>query len=90
MQSLALAEGVNKVAYWESYVAGLCPTDGDSRFVVTNLTVNAAGAPVALQWTPDLRPDRVYEVVGKTNLTDAAWCPTNSATRFFKVEVRLP
>jgi len=33
----------------------------------------------------------VYEVWGKTNLTDAAWhWPTNSGTRFFKVEVRMP
>ena len=36
---------------------------------------------------------RVYTVMGKTNLTDAAWtCPTNAAHRFFnvKVEVRSP
>ena len=30
-------------------------------------------------------------VLGKTNLTDAAWvCPTNAAHRFFKVKVEMP
>ena len=34
---------------------------------------------------------RVYTVLGKTNLTDAAWmCPTNAAHRFFKVKVEMP
>ena len=34
---------------------------------------------------------RVYTVMGKTNLTDAAWaCPTNAAHRFFKVNVEMP
>ena len=33
----------------------------------------------------------VYTVLGKTNLTDAAWvCPTNAAHRFFKVKVEMP
>ena len=32
----------------------------------------------------------VYTVLGKTNLTDAAWvCPTNAAHRFFKVKVEM-
>ena len=30
----------------------------------------------------------VYTVLGKTNLTDAAWvCPTNAAHQFFKVKM---
>jgi len=30
-------------------------------------------------------------VMGKTNLTDAAWtCHTNAAHRFFKVKVEMP
>ena len=34
---------------------------------------------------------RTYTVLGKTNLTDAAWvCPTNAAHRFFKVKVEMP
>ncbi len=45
-------------------------------------------------WTPNLNSNgemRVYTVLGKTNLTDAAWmCPTNSGHRFFKVKVELP
>ena len=88
-EALAWSDGLNGVPYWESYVAGLDPTDSASRFAVTNFAVNAVGAPAALMWSPH-RADRVYEVVGKTNLTDTAWIPTNSATRFFKVEVRLP
>ena len=32
----------------------------------------------------------MYTVLGKTNLTDAAWqSPTNSTHRFFKVKVAL-
>ena len=45
-------------------------------------------------WSPNLNTDRevrVYKVMGKTNLTDAAWqSPTNSAHRFFKVKVEMP
>ena len=34
---------------------------------------------------------RVYAVLGKANLTDAAWTsPTNAAHRFFKVKVEMP
>ena len=47
-----------------------------------------------VSWTPNLNSNaemRVYTVLGKTNLTDAAWmCPTNSGHRFFKVKVELP
>ena len=47
-----------------------------------------------VSWTPNLNTNgevRVYTVMGKTNLTDAAWtCPTNAAHRFFKVKVELP
>ena len=45
-------------------------------------------------WTPNLNTNgevRVYNVWGKTNLTDAAWmCHTNSSHRFFKVKVGMP
>ena len=47
-----------------------------------------------VSWTPNLNTNgevRVYTVMGKTNLTDAAWvCPTNAAHRFFKVKVEMP
>ena len=45
-------------------------------------------------WSPNLNTNgnvRVYTLLGKTNLTDAAWvCPTNVAHRFFKVKVEMP
>ncbi len=34
---------------------------------------------------------RAFTVLGKENLTDAAWhSPTNAADRFFKVSVEMP
>ena len=42
-------------------------------------------------WSPNLNTNgkvRVYTVLGKTNLTDAAWvCPTNAAHQCFKVKM---
>ena len=47
-----------------------------------------------ITWDPDLNEDgqqrRVYTVKGAENLTDEFVAPTNSASRFFKVEVSLP
>ena len=47
-----------------------------------------------ISWSPNLNTNgevRVYIVLGKTNLTDAAWvCPANAAHRFFKVKVEMP
>jgi hypothetical protein len=88
-EALANLRGSNGYLFWESYLAGLVPTDAASKFMITNIVVNAqAGAPV-LHWAPH-RSDRTYTVLGKTNLTDSTWhCPTNSATRFFKVNVGL-
>jgi len=88
-ETLALSLGANGYAVWESYVAGLIPTNAASRFVITNFVMNANGS-IALDWTPH-RGDRVYTVWGKTNLTDKAWyTPTNSASTFFRVKVELP
>ena len=51
------------------------------------------GVP-CVSWSPNLNTNgevRMYTVMGKTNLTDAAWqSPTNSAHRLFKVIVALP
>jgi hypothetical protein len=33
---------------------------------------------------------RVYTVEGKPSLSEAEWGPTNAASRFFRVKVRLP
>jgi len=91
---LAQMQGANGYYVWESYVAGLNPTDANSKFAITSFAVgrdNGKDAVSTLDWAPDLRPDRVYTVWGKTNLTDSAWhFPTNDATRFFKVEVKMP
>ena len=80
------ANGKNKV--WECYVAGLDPTNGASRFE-TRIEMRG-GAPYIL-WHPDLTGTgeaRAYTIWGKTNITDVMWhTPTNSASRFFRVEV---
>jgi len=80
----AAANGVNTVA--ECYIAGLDPTDAASRFRATIAFSNNAPH---IAWSPDLTPSRTYHVEGKTNLTDTTWCPTNNATRFFKVRVEM-
>ena len=60
-----------------------------SLFLITNVVMNAAGGVQMIDWTPNLS-DRDYRVLGKTNLSDGKWhYPTNDASRFFKVEVRL-
>ena len=86
--------GENGVPIWESYIAGLDPHDPASRFVITNFVVSGS-VVTDLRWSPDhthAAPpnNRVYTVVGKTNLSDAAWIPTNSATRFFLIRASLP
>ena len=49
---------------------------------------------IQYSWSPNLNTNgevRVYTVLGKMNLTDAAWmCPTNAAHRFFKMKVEMP
>ena len=51
--------------------------------------MNVVGDVKELDWAPCLS-NRVYRIIGKTNLTDGVWYyPTNEASRFFKVEVRL-
>jgi len=91
-EALAKSKGANGLFYWESFVAGLIPTDANSTFAITNFVIkcdNGKDAVATLEWSPH-RGDRDYKVWGKTNLTDGAWhSPTNDATRFFKVEVRM-
>ncbi|MCL1921272.1 MAG: InlB B-repeat-containing protein [Kiritimatiellaeota bacterium] len=71
------------------WLAGLIPGDPTSKFRIHTFKVEG-DAVTDLQWTPDLRPHRVYTVLGKTNLMDNAWGVTNNATHFFKVRVALP
>ena len=89
-ETIANRPGANGIPVWQSYVAGLDPTDALSKFLITNFVVNAESRVTALDWTPR-RGDRVYTVYGKTNLLDTTpwFTPTNSGTRFFKVEVKL-
>ena len=88
-EQLAKDTGANGYPYWESYVAGCDPTDPSSKFLITNITVKANNA-VTLKWSPDKLRNRTYTVSGMTNLTDTAWhSPTNSATRFYRVNVKL-
>jgi len=92
--------GANGHKVWESYIAGLIPTNAASKFAITNFVVNAQGKVTKLEWSPNYEviPEpvsgklRVYTVYGKTNLTDITpwYTPTNSATRFFRVEVKMP
>ena len=76
------------LCYWADYVAGTVPTNPASVFRVTGFSV--VDGAIVITWDPN-RDDREYTVWGKTNLTDAAWhTPTNSASRFFRVEVGMP
>ena len=79
------------MAVWQDYVAGTDPTNPNDYLRAMIAVSN--DVPI-VTWTPNLNTNgevRVYTVMGKTNLTDAAWvCPTNSGHRFFKVKVELP
>ncbi len=72
---------------WQEYVAGSNPTNRES---VLRTMIDVSNAVPSLTWTPDLGSARVYTVEGRTNLTDAAWGPTNATTRFFKIRVDMP
>lgn len=83
------AKAANGMTLHECYVAGLDPGDPDAN-LVAYISMDEADEPV-ITWAPDLTPDRVYTVIGRTNLTDSGWVdPTNDATHFYKVKVSLP
>ena len=90
LQAVLKQTGDNGVPLWESWVAGFDPWDPDSQLLAEIEMVD--GEPV-VSWTPDMsaaEPKRHYTVMGKTNLTDAAWIiPVNEAHRFFKVQVTM-
>lgn len=78
--------------YWYDYVAGTNPNDPNDIFRITNISVT--NGTVFLTWHPDLSSDalaREYKVLGKASLSDPdeSWAPTNSASRFFRVDVHL-
>ena len=72
---------------WQEYVADSVPTNRES--VLRSLISLSNGTP-RITWTPDIGTARVYTVDGRTNLTAGAWGPTNSASRFFRVNVQMP
>ncbi|MBR4476736.1 MAG: InlB B-repeat-containing protein, partial [Kiritimatiellae bacterium] len=80
--------------YWYDYVAGTDPTNSASLFKIKSVSV--VDDTVNIEWDPDWSDPsgdiyREYTIWGKTNLMDEVWhTPTNSASRFFKVEVSLP
>ena len=86
-----LAEGASpfgkSIPLWQDYVAGTDPTDETDRFTAN---ISVTNDQVYISWDPDLKGDRVYTIKGAENLTDEFIAPTNSASRFFKVEVSLP
>lgn len=78
----------NGQTYGASYVAGLDPTNENSKFTASLSLSN--GVPTIV-WTPDLGGNRTYTIYGKESLSDEEWIsPTNSTHRFFKVEVEMP
>ena len=96
-ESAALATGANGLAVWESFVAGLDPTDEKSKFTVM-IEIGSDGKPV-VTWVPDLSEasgaeKRAYKTLGKVELGDKDWVEVNDANRagmrFFKVTVELP
>jgi hypothetical protein len=88
-ETLALSGAANGLRFWECYVAGLDPTDKDSRFLIRRIKVEGDDT-VTLDWSPDKLPGRTYKVWGKENLADSWGWPTNSASKFFKVSVEIP
>ncbi len=86
-ESAANSLGDNGYFAWESYLAGLNPTNPASSFITSIFISN--GIP-QVRWTPDLGSNRVYTIYGKTNITDPAWTtPANGENRFFKVKVEI-
>ena len=75
------------ISVWQDYVAGTDPSNSNSVFTASVSVTN--GIPY-ISWTPDLGTDeRDYIIYGRENLQDGSWGPTNAASRFFKVEVRM-
>ncbi|MCL1921347.1 MAG: hypothetical protein FWG50_09775 [Kiritimatiellaeota bacterium] len=99
-EDAANAPGENGIDVWESYYAGLDPTDPDSKLRITLIEAEG-GVATRLEWFPDLRPDRQYEIGMKEDLTAPTpawlWMPPElvpmlapKPARFFKVRIVLP
>lgn len=78
--------GSNSYTIIDSYIAGLSPTNSNSRFFAN---IHMSNDTATITWTPNLN-SRIYTIYGKTNLTDRAWhSPTNASSRFFRVGVEM-
>ena len=91
-EAAATATAANGMKVWECYVAGLDPTNANSRF---EAKIEVKDGVPAVTWTPNLNESeltRVYTIYGKESLGSSEdWVsPTNSLHRFFKVGVEMP
>jgi len=86
--ALASGKGPNGYHVWESFIAGLTPTNPASRFCARITLVN--GEP-EITWHPNLVGERDYTVFGNPGLTPDGWsAPYGPDARFFKVTVEMP
>ena len=70
----------------DSYVAGLTPTNSNSKLLAD---IHMVDDNAVITWSPNL-DNRVYTIYGKANLTDKEWhSPTNAQDRFFTVGVEM-
>jgi len=81
----------NGYSGWESYVAGLVPTNPTSVF---SALVTISNGMVYVSWSPDLNGDdtnRIYKVYGREELAKGDWeTPVQPWHRFFMVAVAMP
>jgi hypothetical protein len=84
--SLADTDGDGHFA-WQEYMSGSVPTNRESVF---SSMITVSNGVARIRWTPDLGPERVYTVEGRSNLTTGVWGTTNSSSRFFRVKVQMP
>jgi hypothetical protein len=77
---------VNGYTVLDSYIAGLTPTNSNSKLLAN---IHMVDDNPVITWEPNIA-NRVYAIYGKANLTDKAWhSPTNALDRFFKIEVEM-
>lgn len=93
------SKGENGLLVWQSFVAGLDPTDQNSGFIVT-ISIDGSGKPV-VEWNPKLSNEeaakREYSILGATSLEGSAdWQDVTdipdlrtTSYRFFKAKVEL-
>lgn len=93
-ETRAAQRGANGYYVWQSYVAGLDPTDPTSLFTVRISMTD--GKPV-VTYEPELSAEeaakRTYTVYGKKRMDDTAWSVVSSGKeslyRFFMVSVEM-